>query len=141
MARRYAPACALVAALVGAGCVGNHPAGAINMRNDSSAPVTVHIAWPGGLPFGLFGPGSVTLTVPPWQPGWCATAGLGVIGVPATVTVSGAALSHTATYSVPADVVESSSFYLHVDRTGTIATGARPPIQLPCTGYPVGQQP
>ena len=141
MAARRTLAAALITALAVSGCVGNHPAGAINLRNDSSAPVTVHIAWPGGLPFGLFGPSNVTLTVPPWQPGWCATAGLGVIGVPATVTVSGVHLSRTATYTVPADVVASSSFYMHVDRTGAITTGSRPPIQLPCNGYPVGQQP
>ncbi len=141
MAARRTLAAAVMTALAVSGCVGNHPAGAINMRNDSSVPVSVHIARPGGLPFGLFGPDSVTLTVPPWQPGWCVTVGLGVTEVPATVTVSGASLSRTAIYTVPADVVASSSFYLHVDRTGTITTGPRPRIQLPCNGYPVEQQP
>lgn len=125
----------LLVALVVAACRA-HPTGVVTIRNDSSAPITMRLEWPGGLPLGLFGANDVTVSVPPWQPGWCSTAGVGVFGAPVTVTVAGASLTDTFTFTASADAVERGAYYLHVDRAGEVRTEPARAQQYPCLGYP-----
>lgn len=115
--------------------------GGVDIRNESTEPVTVRVQWPSGLPLGLLGPSQLQRVVPPWQPGWCPAAGIGVMGLPVTITVSGSALAGDVTLTPESDEVARYSYYVRVDTSGQVVTGSPPPNAPSCAAYPMGNEP
>ena len=120
--------------LVTSGCTGTHPVGYLNVRNESSQPVTVEARPTGGLFLGLFGDHGFREFVPPWVSGDCPTATQGVDSRPVTVTLSGPQMQSA---TITAFQGEALDVYIFIDSKGRVSTaeGQGPETQTPCTSY------
>ena len=126
MAKQWWLLISIFAALVLGSCTGVHPVADLLLRNDSTQPVTVSVETPPGQL--LSSSRQVSLQLPPWHAGLCPYAGLSVMVLPISVTVSGPGVVGPATTKVspnPPDVV-----FVLVDASGKVAfRTAREPVQ------------
>lgn len=139
MKRRTAPVMLALAALVVAGCMGGRwNRGSAWLRNESSEPVEVSIAYIGqGF---LGGTDQMVLDVPPWREGWCHALGRGINPGDVTISVSGPSVPLPITTTITVPKPPDDQISVLVDASGEVhfSIEAPPPEDAPCFGYGQG---
>ena len=122
------------------------PVGDVAIRNESAQAVRVEI----DRPAGFAGPLRDVRWVPPWRPGWCPAAFIGLTDQGSTttlpqsrITLSGPGLVRPTTFPGPEADVMKGGLSITIDRAGAVHAG-HPEPSLPstfCTVYPFASPP